>query len=573
MTKHSINGLVRFWQELKRRKVLHVVVVYATAAFIIIELVNNVYEPLNLPDWTPSLFIIILAVGFPFAIVISWIFDISFKGIEKTPSMEVSEGTRAPSGDSSRAEVPDHSIIVLPFENISPDPDQEYFSDGLTEEIITDLSHIDGLLVISRSSAMTFKGSRKTIPEIAQSARVRYALEGSVRKTGNNLRITAQLIDATNDAHLWADKYEGTLDDIFQIQENVSKKIVEALKGKLTARDKRMLVADQYDQNAGIYDAYSRAHYFFWKYEPGCQERALKLMEDAMAAFGEHPILISGIGAIHWQFYHLLGDINEMHLKKIEECAKKLFAMDPESAEGHRLISYVDLHNGRITDAIRHLARSMEVAPGDTETLLWLSYLLTFHAGRPELARPVAERWRAIDPLSPISIMSEHLIQWMTGDLDNAAKGFKEWHLQEPDNPIPSFYLGHLLAWKGRHNEAWILAEEMHRQDPDEGMGQALRFLICALRGDQEKARNAVTGKTREWIWNDFHLPWLMAEGHSLMGENDASIMWLDRAVKKGFFNYPLFKEADPLLAEIRKDPRFEKIIEGIKSRWENFDV
>ena len=113
---------------------------------------------------------------------------------------------------------PEKSIIALPFENISPDPDQEYFRDGLTEEIITDLSHIHDLLVISGSSAMTFKGTKKTIPEIAQTVKVRYVLEGSVRKAGNNLIITAQLIDSATDTHLWADKYTGTLDDVFDIQ-------------------------------------------------------------------------------------------------------------------------------------------------------------------------------------------------------------------------------------------------------------------------------------------------------------------------------------------------------------------
>jgi len=119
------------------------------------------------------------------------------------------------------------SIIVLPFENMSPDPDQEYFSDGLTEEIITDLSHIHDLLVISRSSAMTFKGTKSAIKEIAGKVNVRYVLEGSVRKAGNNLRITAQLIDSLTDTHLWAEKYAGTLDDIFDVQEKVSRAITD----------------------------------------------------------------------------------------------------------------------------------------------------------------------------------------------------------------------------------------------------------------------------------------------------------------------------------------------------------
>jgi TolB-like protein len=133
---------------------------------------------------------------------------------------------------------PDKSIIVLPFENMSPDPDQEYFSDGLTEEIITDLSHIRDILVISRSSSMTFKGAKATIKEITDKVHVRYVLEGSVRKAGKDLRITAQLIDGMTDTHLWAEKYEETLDNVFRVQEKISNLIAESLHIRLTSGEK-----------------------------------------------------------------------------------------------------------------------------------------------------------------------------------------------------------------------------------------------------------------------------------------------------------------------------------------------
>jgi TolB-like protein len=149
-------------------------------------------------------------------------------GLKEEPKESLPKRKGAQSIDD-KPPIKEKSIIVLPFENISSDPEQEYFSDGLTEEIITDLSHIHDLLVISRSSAMTFKRTKKTIPEIAKSVNVRYVLEGSVRKAGNNLRITAQLIDALTDTHLWAEKFSGTLDDVFDIQEKVSSSIVYAL--------------------------------------------------------------------------------------------------------------------------------------------------------------------------------------------------------------------------------------------------------------------------------------------------------------------------------------------------------
>ena len=417
--------------------------------------------------------------------------------------------------------IPEKSIIVLPFENISSDSEQEYFSDGLTEEIITDLSHINDLLVISRSSAMTFKGTKKTIPEIARSVNVRFVLEGSVRKSGKSLRITAQLIDAINDTHLWAEKYSGTTDDIFDIQEKVSQKIVEALKGRLSPTDRQKLFLDPATRNVGVYEVYSRAHYEFWKYEQGSQERALSLLEEAVVAFGEHPLLLSGIGAIHWQFYHQRGDIKQSHLDRIKECAGKLYAIDPHSAPGNRLSSYIALHTGDTEEAIMLLYKSMKAEPGDTETLLWLSYLLTIHAGQPDKALPIAEKWIAIDPLNPVPEIFLSIIEWMKGDLDNAINRLEDRCRQEPDNPIYFFYLGHIFTWSGRQEEAYNIAEKMNCLDPDEGMGQGLRFITSAITGRTEEAFNAVTPSTKQWLWMDFHMPWLMAEGYSILGDKE----------------------------------------------------
>ncbi len=465
------------------------------------------------------------------------------------------------------------SIVVLPFADISPDQDNEYFADGLTEEIIADLSALDAVRVISRTSAMQLKRSDKDVREIARLLDVQYVLEGSVRKAGNKLRITAQLIQADNDRHLWAEKYDGVLEDVFDIQENVSRRIVEALKGRITTKDQQQLSARPSFPNVGIYEAYSQAHYEFWKTEPKSTERALSLLEKAIEAFGEHPLLVSGVGAIHWQLYHHRGDTNEAHLVKIKECARKLFASDPNSAPGHRLLSYLALHAGATVEAIRHLQRAVEGDPGDAETLLWLSYLLAIHAGKPEQAQPIAERWYAIDPLHPIGRMSLELVPWMKGDLKSAAKGVEEWYNQDPHDQIRAFYLGHLLAWTGRNEESLRLAEKMVRQDPGDGMGQTLRFLALAINGRTEEAKKVLPPSIRESVWMDFHLPWLMAEGYALLGDKEEALRWLERAVERGNFNYPLWNEIDPLLANLRSEPRFQKLMERVKSEWEHFEV
>ncbi len=157
-----------------------------------------------------------------------------------------------------KGEGDEKSIVVLPFENLSPDPDQEYFSDGLTEELITDLSQVSRLRVVSRTSTMMFKGARRSIQAIAREIGVRYALEGTVRTAGTSLRITAQLIDTSCDAHVWAGKFSGTLDDVFDIQERVSREIVDALKVKLTPEEDRRMAARPVD-NVAAYDSYWRS--------------------------------------------------------------------------------------------------------------------------------------------------------------------------------------------------------------------------------------------------------------------------------------------------------------------------
>ena len=199
-----------------------------------------------------------------------------------------------------RPSAQEKSIIVLPFENLSPDPEQEYFSDGLTDEVITDLSQIPDLLVISRSSAMTFKGSRNTIKEIADKVNVRYVLEGSVRKSTNNLRIIAQLIDSANDSHIWAEKYSGKLEDVFNIQEKVSESIANALKIKLNSAEKKKILERPID-NVFAYDCYRRAYPKIISYNVESINNGLSLLQKGTDIGGENALIYAGMAFAYFQ--------------------------------------------------------------------------------------------------------------------------------------------------------------------------------------------------------------------------------------------------------------------------------
>jgi len=207
--------------ELKRRHVFRVGIAYAIVAWVLVQIVVSVKAPLRLPDWADTLVIVILAVGFVVALILAWAFEMTPQGIQRTEAVD-RESTAG-----GRADAP--SIAVLPFADMSPDHDQEYFADGITEELLNSLARIRDLRVSGRTSSFYFKNRNEDLRSIGSALGVDYILEGSVRKAGNRVRITAQLINASTDAHLWSETYDRTLEDLFEIQEEIAKSVASAL--------------------------------------------------------------------------------------------------------------------------------------------------------------------------------------------------------------------------------------------------------------------------------------------------------------------------------------------------------
>jgi TolB-like protein len=295
------NRLSRFWRELKRRKVVHVIMVYAASAYVIIELINNVAEPLRLPDWTPTLVIVLLAIGFPLAIIFSWIFDVTPEGLEKTKPAQKVKGEEGPAASSgwkiatyisivviavlviinilphrtNQGSIPDKSIAVLPFEDMSSEQDQEYFCDGMSEEIINSLAQLDSLKVIARTSTFAFKGKQEDIREIGRILDVGAVLEGSVQKVGSRLRITAQLINVEDGTHMWSERYDREMEDVFRIQDEISQAIVDQLQIELLGK-RAVVFGRRQTENVEAYNLYLKGR-FFWHRRT--EEDMLKSME------------------------------------------------------------------------------------------------------------------------------------------------------------------------------------------------------------------------------------------------------------------------------------------------------
>ena len=387
--------------------------------------------------------------------------------------------------NSSKSSLPQNkSIIVLPFVNISPDPEQEYFSDGLTEEIITDLSRIHDLLVISRTSAMMFKGSKSSIREITEKVNVRYVLEGSVRKAGNNLRITAQLIDGINDSHLWAEKYSGTLDDIFDIQEKVSQSIVEALKLKLTSGESKSILKRPIE-NIQAYEYYLKGYSAYSIMTKDGLDKARQYYEAAQKITGDNAFLYAALGNVYIEYAHIWIK-QEDSLNEAEDYANKALELDRETAQAYMILACCQLWRGVTKNMVSLLKKGYSIDPNDIVLIHYYgwSYVIV---GRPSKALPLANRIMELDPINPLAGWSGCPLFYM-GKFTEAADVLKKiWSPAILDIPYVRFYTAFLLVYAGRKDEALDVLEPVERIPSTDFFIQNARLLNLHWRGRKKK--------------------------------------------------------------------------------------
>ncbi len=324
----------------------------------------------------------------------------------------------------------------------------------MTEEIITDLSHVHDLLVISRNSAMTFKGTKKKIKEIAQEVNVQYVLEGSVRKAGNDLRITAQLIDARNDAHLWAEKYNGTLDDVFAMQEKISRKIVDVLKMKLS-HEEESRIADRPIENVHAYECYLRAKKEFWSWSEDGLGRALKEIQRGLKIIGKNELLYATEGSIYLRYAFMAVD-KEKYIEKMEEHVNKIFELNPNSLYGHFLSALVQYQRRNMQKAVKHLKQTIAMDPQNPDALFWLVYFYAT-SGKNSEAKPLAEKLIEIDPLTPLNHMMPGWLAELEGRFDISLEYKRKFYEMEPENPWNRWIYAWILSYNKRFDEAFQL--------------------------------------------------------------------------------------------------------------------
>jgi TolB-like protein len=550
--------LSSFLAELKRRKVYHVGAAYAAVAVGVSLAVAELFGTFSAPEWAAKAIIVVIALGFPIALVLAWAYEV--RPEEPRKAEEATEGAPEFSFALDRK-----SIVVLPFDNMSPDPGDAYFTDGLTEEIITSLSHIHALRVISRNSAMVLKGTQKSTRAIAGELDVKYVLEGSVRRAGDDLRITAQLIDAASDEHLWAEKYDGVLDDVFGMQEQVSRSIVDAMELQLLPDEERRLT-ERSIENLQAYECYLRAKNEIWHLSEKSQDSALDLIRRGLKIAGESDLLYAAEGLIYFMHVDQVNRPPETFADLLNEawtCAEKALAVNPSSAPAHSLKGLISQQRGNTREALRHFWGAHQIDPNNPEALCLLGYWRAAAGVDLDRARGFLEKLSITDPLTP---MNKGALGWLhiyNGDFDAALEAWRDWQreCETLKNPY-RIWLAYLHAANGNLDEAVRLVDLAIADSPQHILTALGTLLKHAWLGEKEQALEAVPEPFEEALKWDDGWTLLMAVGYAVIEETDRALHWLDLTIENGITNVAFYQAHLPFFEGLRMDDRFQGLME-----------
>ncbi|HSW30335.1 MAG TPA: hypothetical protein VLH75_12700, partial [Longimicrobiales bacterium] len=419
-------------------------------------------------------------------------------------------------------------------------------------------SRVRALRVISRTSAMHFKGTTKQLPEIARELNVRYVLEGSVRRAGNSLRITAQLIEAGTDAHLWAEKYAGTLDDVFDMQEKVSRAIADALKVHLTPKEDRRLAARPLS-NAAAYECYLRAFQDLMEFTPEALARAERHLMQAIGMVGEHPTLLAGLSTVHGQAVNC-GFAGDDVLGDARRLADKALGLDPDLPEAHASRAFLCMLEGNFPLGIHHYRRAVAGNPADVGSRAWLA-LYYMAVGKKEASLELMEDCVRLDPINPIWRWWSGVPAVFSGEFEAALAASSQVVEAFKGLPMVVFFHAALLAYLDRRADAIEFLDQLPAEGGSDGFVGLGHLLQAALRGDVPAFDALLTPALRKTTYRDAGHSYFVADFLAILGRRDEALEWWEHSVDGTWAPIAMF-ERDPFLAPLRDDPRWERIME-----------
>ncbi len=481
--------------ELKRRNVYKVAIAYGVVAWLLMQVASQIFPFFEIPNWAVRLVVLLLVIGFPVAVILAWAFELTPEGLKRTEfadelpkkssrnrvwlyvivtagAISVSLfflGRYTSSKQSEGAELPAKSIAVLPFENLSHDPDNTYFADGIQEEILTRLAKVADLKVISRTSTQHFKSSPDNLPQIAKQLGVANILEGSVQKVADQVRVNVQLINATTDAQLWAESFDRQLTDIFRIESEIAKTIADTLQAKLTGSEKRALAA-QPTENSEAHEFYLKGRYFWNKRTANDLKTATTYFQQAIDKDSNYALAYAGLA----DSYGLLPDFGagspQESYPPARTAATKAIKLDDTLAEAHTALAWVLLaYDLDFDGSTREFRRAIELNP---------NYAMAIEQLRKTLE---------IDPGFYDAHYSLGQALELKGDIVGAMAEYQKARALN-DDPQVLALLGHAYASSGYKTEAVKILEQLKELSKQRYVSAYSLAIVYLGLGDKEEA-------------------------------------------------------------------------------------
>src|SRR5438034_693980 len=565
-----------FFGELKRRNVYKVAVAYAVVGWALAQGIAQVFPVFDIPNWAVRLMVLAIVIGFPIALVIAWAFELTPEGVKRTEDVDPAIDSRAKShawiyvvivaallsislfflgrftarnstGASSN-EFPAKSIAVLPLLNESGDPRDEYFSDGLSEELIAALGQIRDLKVIGRSSSFRFKDRKEEPKTIGEKLGVSTLLEGTVRKQGDKVRIVAELINAADGIELWTRTFDRQLKDIFAVQTEIAAAVAESLKATLLEANQR---SAPNPKTAEAHNAYLQGHYYFQRRNLEDYRKAVGHYDEAIRLDPEYALAY----AERSEAWTLIGDLTgegKTAWPKARTDAEKAVAIAPALAEAHAALGWVRFFTEwRFAEGLSELKRAKELAPANPTANDLLARVIVY-LGRLDEAEKQGRQAVELDPLASAPQNNLARILWYQGKLDEADAAARKTAELQP-NSASSRRWQVLVAIQRGDKETALREAQL---EPDESYRRFELAVAQFARGD----RTAADAALADLIANDRGLDYQIAQVYAVRGEKEKAFEWLQIAMDNHDTGM-LGLLVDPLLTSLRDDPRYKNLL------------
>jgi len=578
-----------FFAELKRRNVYKVAIAYAVVGWLLIQVATQVFPFFEIPNWGIRLIVLTIAIGFPIALIIAWAFELTPEGLKRT---EVADREAVKSSQkkawiyvvitaaalslalffvgrytapkvSGSSDLLSKSIAVLPFENLSEDKANEYFAEGIQEEILTRLSKIADLKVISRTSTQKYKTAPGNLREVAQQLGVANVLEGGVQKAADQVRVNVQLINANTDAHLWAETYDRNLTDIFQVESEIAKTIADKLQAKLTGSEERA-ISSRPTENPVAHQLCLKGRYFWNKRTGDDAKKAVEYFNQAIAADPKYALAYAGLAdAYIIQPAFGAGFPRECYPKAMS-AAKTALELDETLAEAHTSRAGVLLnYEFDFPQSLAEFQRAIQLNPNYATVHHWYAIGFLVSVGRFDEAIAEMNRALELDPLSLIINADLGSTYLLARRYDEAIEQFRRTIEMDPGFYYTHFHLGEALECKGNLNAA-VAEYEKARQlnDDPRVLGRLGHAYAVAGRTDEAlKIFNQLKEESKNRYVRDYDFALI----ELALGNQDQAIRWLEEGYEQHDGGpRTTFIKVDPFLDPLHGNPRFQALANKI---------